>query len=255
MILNRHLTTGGPVQRAGGLPRLASVHFIGGPTMQQQTQAYDSAREATPRWFAVSFGNGNDGVSHMFPDYYVRTNDPFHLAAVAMLANFNNAGPEDKARIIDATEVYGEADYTITATIYNPEDVEPEDESTPDYESIATANGFAVVEHVDSKFVYVKVGVLGDSDDYDSEDAAFEACCEDHDLISDSDDGGSYCNANGCWIQCDVFAVDEMPGCMLITDRVDGRTVEHVQYNPYGKPAYCSLADAFNPEDLALTAD
>ena len=210
---------------------------------------YESARDATPRWFAVSFGNGNDGVSHTFPDYYVRTVDPYHLAAVAMLANFNNAGPEDKARIIDATEVDGEADYTISATIYNPEDVEPESDNEPDYESIASAAGFAVIEHTDSTFVYVRVGELGDSASYDDEESAWEACCSDNDLVPDGEDEGSYCDANGCWIQCDVFAVD--------SDCFDPEPLE--SRNPLSwlgsKPAYRSMADAFEPEDLRLTAD
>lgn len=209
----------------------------------------ESARDATPRWFAVSFGNGNDGVSHTFPDYYVRTCEPFHLAAVAMLANFNNASPEDKARIIDATQIDGESDYTISACVYNPEDVEAPDESEPDYESIAVAAGFDVIEHVDSKFVYVKRGELGDSEDYDSEDAAWQAACEDNDLIPDPEDEGSYCDANGCWIQCDVFPVD--------SDSFDPAPLGTRDALSWlgNKPAYSSMADAFEPEDLRLTAE
>jgi len=51
---------------------------------------YDSAREVTPRWFAVSSGNGNDGVSHTFPDYYCRCTAPqaFDLAGAAMISQF-----------------------------------------------------------------------------------------------------------------------------------------------------------------------
>ena len=33
-----------------------------------------------PRWYGVSTGDGNNGVSHMFPDYYVFTDDPWELA-------------------------------------------------------------------------------------------------------------------------------------------------------------------------------
>jgi hypothetical protein len=207
---------------------------------------YESAREVTPRWYGVSFGNGNDGVSHTFPNYYVRTADPYTLAAAAVIASFKDGFKQAAA---DACEVDGEADYTISATIYNPEDVEPKE---PDYESIATANGFNVVEHVDSTFVYVKLGELGDSDSYDSEDAAWKACCEEEDLLPDPEDEGSYSDANGAWLICEVFPVDEMPGCLLLGDN---GTVEHVQYNPYGNPAYCTLADAFEPEDLRLAAE
>ena len=53
---------------------------------------YESARDATPVWYGVSSGNGNNGVSHLYPDYYVRTADPFRLAELAMVDKFND-GP------------------------------------------------------------------------------------------------------------------------------------------------------------------
>lgn len=72
-----------------------------------------------PRWYAVSFGNGNNGVSHLFPDYYVHTDDPWTLASAAQLGTF-------KAHWVDHVkeemEVDGEADYTISAVIYDPPD-------------------------------------------------------------------------------------------------------------------------------------
>lgn len=74
---------------------------------------YDSAREATPRWYGVSSGNGNDGVSHTFPDYYVRTNDPFRLAELAAIGMLNH---KYRSWAKDNVEVDGEADYTISAT-------------------------------------------------------------------------------------------------------------------------------------------
>lgn len=78
-----------------------------------------SAEQATPKWFGVSSGNGNDGVSHMWPDYYVRTCDPFRLAELAMVACFK---PEFYAWAIEHTEVDGEAEYTISAIISDPPD-------------------------------------------------------------------------------------------------------------------------------------
>lgn len=80
-----------------------------------------SADDATPRLYGVSSGGGNDGVSHMFPDYYVRTCEPFALAAAALLSEFR---PKYRRRIAEAMEVDGEAEYTITATLYNPLDDE-----------------------------------------------------------------------------------------------------------------------------------
>jgi hypothetical protein len=38
--------------------------------------------------YAVSFGDGNDGISHIFPDYYVTTDDPWRLARLAMIFSF-----------------------------------------------------------------------------------------------------------------------------------------------------------------------
>jgi hypothetical protein len=81
---------------------------------------YESARDATPEWFGVSSGNGNDGVSHHYPDYYVRTADPYRLAELAMVDSFK-AG-EGMAWAKAALFVDGERDYTISATILEDED-------------------------------------------------------------------------------------------------------------------------------------
>ena len=86
---------------------------------------YYSAREATPRWYGVSTGDGNSGVSHMFPDYYVRTKHPWCLAERAALACIADNW-RDAAK--DALVLDGEPDYTIYATIFDPLDYEPEDE-------------------------------------------------------------------------------------------------------------------------------
>jgi len=81
---------------------------------------YESARDATPQWFAVSSGNGNDAVSHLYPDYFVRTADPFRLARLAMVDQFNAV--EGMAWAREAVDVDGEADYTIQAVIYEDPD-------------------------------------------------------------------------------------------------------------------------------------
>lgn len=65
------------------------------------------------RWYAVSTGNGNDGVSHMFPDYYVKTNDPWLLAHAAMISEWN-----DRWWAAENVEVDGGAEYNIQAVIY-----------------------------------------------------------------------------------------------------------------------------------------
>ena len=70
--------------------------------------------------YGVSSGDGNNGVSHMFADYYVRTDDPWRLARLAMLAQFKPG--KGMAWALEAMDVDGEAEYTIAATIYNPPD-------------------------------------------------------------------------------------------------------------------------------------
>jgi hypothetical protein len=106
---------------------------------------YYSAREVTPRWFAVSSGNGNDGVSHTFPDYYCRCTAPeaYDLAAAAMISQFDAGEGAGYKWAAENCEVSGEADYTITAEILNPPEDETED---PDYQEIAEAAGFVVAE-------------------------------------------------------------------------------------------------------------
>lgn len=107
---------------------------------------YDSAVDAMPHWYGVSFGNGNDGVSHTFASYYVRTCDPWTLAAAAMLSDFKEGKGQDWA--LEAMEIDGEAEYTISATIYDPpDDNESGDESDGesdesfDDESWSSVNG------------------------------------------------------------------------------------------------------------------
>lgn len=110
--------------------------------------------ENTTRLYGVSSGDGNSGVSHMFADYYVRTNDPFLLATVAQISTFKKgAGQEWCARNV---EVDGEADYTVYAVLYNPpcedtpdgeypESDNPEDEE--DGRNWSDANGaWSIVE-------------------------------------------------------------------------------------------------------------
>jgi hypothetical protein len=76
-----------------------------------------SAIDATPKWYGVSSGNGNNGVSHMWPEYYVRTCEPYRLAQLAIVSPFN---ADRYGWAIEHSEVDGEADYTIWAMIVDP---------------------------------------------------------------------------------------------------------------------------------------
>ena len=76
-----------------------------------------------PILYSVSIGDGNDGVSRIVPDYYVKTNNPFHLAVAGLLANFNFATAD---RLADAVETTGEPDFGVSATLYEWPDGETE---------------------------------------------------------------------------------------------------------------------------------
>jgi len=76
--------------------------------------------------YGVSSGNGNDGVSHMFADYYVKTDDPWRLARLALVSSFKD---EWKERALNAAEVDGESEYTISAMILDPLDEVYDEES------------------------------------------------------------------------------------------------------------------------------
>lgn len=87
-----------------------------------ESATIDQAMAPLPRWYGVSTGDGNNGVSHMFPDYYVFTADPWRLCERAA---------ESSLRPGVEFEVDGEADYCISAVVYDsPEfydDVSEED--------------------------------------------------------------------------------------------------------------------------------
>src|SRR6266851_1581500 len=165
---------------------------------------YESAREATPQWFAVSSGNGNDGVSHMFPDYYCRcsASEAFDLTAAAMLSTFK---PASYQWAKDNMEVDGESDYTISATIYDPPDDETETE-TPDYRDIAEENGFRVLPVSRGYETGFAWGTM-DSEKpggsmLSTESEAWEACCDENELISE--DEPSWSDVNNAWCIVEV---------------------------------------------------
>lgn len=64
------------------------------------------------RWYGVSTGDGNNGVSHMFPDYYVLTDDPWELAERAAKSDLN---PEFHDQIEFREDASGEG---ATAEVY-----------------------------------------------------------------------------------------------------------------------------------------
>jgi hypothetical protein len=104
----------------------------------------DTSATAEPpvRCYGVSHGNGNDGVSQMHANYYVLTDDPWTLARAAVLAEFKPG--RGQAFALAEMQIDGEAEYTISATIYDPpeEDAEPrEEEEEEDSGSWSAHNG------------------------------------------------------------------------------------------------------------------
>jgi hypothetical protein len=121
------------------------------------------------RWYGVSTGNGNDGISHMFADYYVKTSEPWDLARVALIDQFK---PEGMDWAKDAMEIDGEAEFTIHGVIYDPPDMtggewsehngawllldvfpvseEEMRDGTPTYESISEAHSAQALAHIAS---------------------------------------------------------------------------------------------------------
>lgn len=141
---------------------------------------YESAVEAMPRWYGVSFGNGNDGVSRSWPSFWVKTCEPYTLAAAGMLSEFTPG--EGQIWCAENMQIDGEADYGIDATLYNP----PGDRE--DYES-ELAEAQAAVDAAESE-----------EEREEAEDRLRE--------IAESDPG-SWSEFNGAWRMCEVFPQDE----------------------------------------------
>ena len=135
---------------------------------------------STTRTYGVSTGNGNDGVSHTFANYYVTTDSPWLLAHCAVISEFKPGKGREFA--MEAADIDGESDYTITACIYNPPREEQE---------------YPVTELESGKWI------VDDEPDeeYDSEDEAINAYLE--------NDGAYWCDANGAWFILEVFPDDE----------------------------------------------
>lgn len=79
--------------------------------------------------YGVSTGDGNNGVSHMFANYYVRTADPWLLARAAAYAEWQPAAWD---YLDSELRVDGEAEYTISAMLYEAPDFEPPTVDCPD---------------------------------------------------------------------------------------------------------------------------
>lgn len=194
---------------------------MGLPLSETHGLDYESAREATPKWYGVSWGNGNDGVSHMWPDYYVRTDDPWKLAEIAAVSNL-----KDRTWAKENVEIDGEADYTITAMFLDPPDDDADDSW---YIATAYENGAVLIED-DEDGGNDGWRYLVDGEDaspvYETEAEAARAFCG-----SNGIEPGSWSESNGAWLLCEVFPVD-------------------MDEERSSAPRYDSLADCFTVEDM-----
>lgn len=80
------------------------------------------------RLYGISTGDGNDGVCHMFPRYYVRTDKPWELARRAAYSEFK---PVAYPFLDDNLEIDGDENHTISAMLYRlprHRDLTPHDE-------------------------------------------------------------------------------------------------------------------------------
>jgi len=131
------------------------------------------------RLYMVNTGNGNDGVGTSWPRFYVRTDDPFVLAAAACISDFTKGEGRDWA--CEHVEIDGEAEYMVSATLYDP----PDDRE--DYEEELSEAREAV-----------------DAAETDEEREEAEAALEE----LESNDPGSWSEFNGAWMIVEVSACD-----------------------------------------------
>jgi hypothetical protein len=128
----------------------------------------DKAMTTQAKRYAVSSGNGNDGISHYWPDYIVTTDDPWTLARLAALTEFK---PEFQSWAASELHVDGDEEYGIQAMILDPP--ADEDESA-DEASCSWSEAHGAWRLWD---VYSADEVSGDSSapEYDSLEACFGA--------------------------------------------------------------------------------
>lgn len=63
------------------------------------------------KYYAISKGDGNDGINHMFPGYIVKTSDPWRLARLASIGEFKEGEGWKWAK--KHVMIDGEAEYNI----------------------------------------------------------------------------------------------------------------------------------------------
>jgi hypothetical protein len=184
-----------------------------------------SAENAIPHWYGVSSGNGNDGVSRTWPNYYVRTCEPYALARCAMLSEFKEG--EGQAFALESMEIDGEAEYGITTMILDPPDDEAEAE--PAFESTYHCDSCNHEWTDESELSNRTCPKCGESEEVTEEP-----------IEAEPEDSGSWSEFNGAWLIIEVFRIEpeDMP-----------------ERGPYDRMQYASLQDAFTSDLIALASE
>src|ERR1700680_702081 len=132
--------------------------------------------------YGVSTGNGNNGVSHIFADYYVKTDQPWRLAELAALAQFKPGSGMTWAK--EHVEIDGEAEYGISAVFYNPPCNDTADGEYPETQRCGLCEE-------------TWIGAPSDC----------PACGSDETESNDenAEDGRNWCDGNGAWLIIEVF--------------------------------------------------
>lgn len=111
-----------------------------------------------PRLYGVSIGDGNNGVSHTFADYYVRTADPDLLVVAAAYDEYK---PKAWDFLDSELEIAEEAEYTRTVWLYD----EPDFELLPATCPSCMGSGFNVYDDAEPCPECEGSGVVPDEDD------------------------------------------------------------------------------------------
>lgn len=72
------------------------------------------------RLYGIATGDGNNGVGHTWPRYYVRTSNPWRLAEIAF---YSDHFEEFRPQLAEIVEIDGDEEYCISASIFDYSDI------------------------------------------------------------------------------------------------------------------------------------
>jgi hypothetical protein len=87
--------------------------------------------EEEERYYGIATGDGNSGISHSFPEYIVKTNNPWDLAKLAAHAQFKD-DPAIQEWVAHNMEIDGDSEYGISVVF--PESIEQQEAREEEFE-------------------------------------------------------------------------------------------------------------------------